>query len=398
MKSNLLALLFFSCSLSFSQWSMTAGPYDNRSINVLQPFHGRLYAGIEGGGVYVTTDNGSSWYTIGKGLLNSHILAATVRREKLYVGTQYGVHVLNESDQSWTSLGPFGNYIWALASTDSAIFAGTAGSGVYRSTDEGSSWVPVVNGLGDNSIKAMVARGTTLLAATQSKGVYRSTDFGGSWAACNGGLDQLWCYAAGTSGAGFFVSTLENTYFSGNDGLSWVSLSPALPGALGFASSDSLFFTATTQNGIRVSKDNGLTWDQGLSGLEGKYCESVATLNGYLFAGSFSDWIWKRPVSEVTSVPGPGDVLPFRTRLEQNYPNPFNPATTIRFAVGAYATRVRLAVYDLLGREVALLVDDIRPAGLYETTWNAGIAPSGTYLCRLVTGETTISMKMVFLR
>jgi len=83
----------------------------------------------------------------------------------------------------------------------------------------------------------------------------------------------------------------------------------------------------------------------------------------------------------ITGVPQFGQ-LPTEFALGQNYPNPFNPSTTIRFAL-PMETRVTLRVYDMLGREVALLVDGVREAGTYETTWNATGFASGIYLYRL---------------
>jgi hypothetical protein len=73
--------------------------------------------------------------------------------------------------------------------------------------------------------------------------------------------------------------------------------------------------------------------------------------------------------------------------LLQNYPNPFNPSTTIRFDLPEESL-VRVAVYDLLGREVERLVDEVRPAGFHAVTWRgvaasgAGAA-SGVYFCRM---------------
>ena len=74
--------------------------------------------------------------------------------------------------------------------------------------------------------------------------------------------------------------------------------------------------------------------------------------------------------------------LPTEVALWGNYPNPFNPETTIRYAL-PQAGNVRLAVYDLLGHEVAVLVDEPKPAGHHATRFNAGDLPSGAYVYRL---------------
>jgi len=80
--------------------------------------------------------------------------------------------------------------------------------------------------------------------------------------------------------------------------------------------------------------------------------------------------------------------------LNGNYPNPFNPTTTISFSVQE-ATHIRLSVYDLLGREVELLVDRALEAGQYDASFDAGNLPSGTYLYRLSTPAGTFTQTMV---
>jgi hypothetical protein len=99
--------------------------------------------------------------------------------------------------------------------------------------------------------------------------------------------------------------------------------------------------------------------------------------------------------------------VPARIALEQNYPNPFNPETRIRFSIGAGSggrdasggpQRTTLAVYDLLGRPVAVLVDEPMAPGSYEVTWDARSAASGTYVCRLRSGGQVQSRAMLLVR
>jgi len=94
--------------------------------------------------------------------------------------------------------------------------------------------------------------------------------------------------------------------------------------------------------------------------------------------------------------------LPEGMRLEQNYPNPFNGTTVIRFSVNRgevqSAKRVRLAVYDMLGREVAVLVDGMVEPGEHDLTFDGSSLASGMYLYRLEAGGFVDTKRMLLLR
>ena len=100
------------------------------------------------------------------------------------------------------------------------------------------------------------------------------------------------------------------------------------------------------------------------------------------------------------------ETSPVEFGLMQNWPNPFNPLTNIRYSVGELGSRqqavgsrwMKLAVYDLLGREVAVLVDEVKEPGSYSVTWNAEGMASGTYVYRLTAGEKTDTRRMVLLK
>ena len=94
--------------------------------------------------------------------------------------------------------------------------------------------------------------------------------------------------------------------------------------------------------------------------------------------------------------------LPDNFRLFQNYPNPFNPSTTIEYsipnAVNSQKSIVNLTVYDILGREVATLVDKPQPPGNYKVRFNAGNLASGVYFYRLEVNDFMASRKMLLLK
>jgi flagellar hook assembly protein FlgD len=89
--------------------------------------------------------------------------------------------------------------------------------------------------------------------------------------------------------------------------------------------------------------------------------------------------------------------IPLAFSLSQNYPNPFNPTTTITYSLPK-AAHVNLKIYNLLGREVATLIDQQMPAGMHQVTWKAQNVPSGVYFYRISVDNDSRTNKMILLR
>jgi hypothetical protein len=104
----------------------------------------------------------------------------------------------------------------------------------------------------------------------------------------------------------------------------------------------------------------------------------------------------------VVGVDGESDQLPSSFGLSQNYPNPFNPTTVIRYSL-SQRSRVNIAVFNILGQEVTTLVDETKPAGAYETTWDGTDrsgqrVSSGIYFYRVNAGDFRETRKMILLK
>jgi hypothetical protein len=102
--------------------------------------------------------------------------------------------------------------------------------------------------------------------------------------------------------------------------------------------------------------------------------------------------------SAVTSVSGNAvNQLPRNYSLSQNYPNPFNPTTNISYQLPA-SSFTTLKVYDLLGREIATLVNEQKSAGTHTATFNAAALSSGMYFYQIKAGSFTETKKLVILK
>lgn len=123
-------------------------------------------------------------------------------------------------------------------------------------------------------------------------------------------------------------------------------------------------------------------------------------------SAAFEDlWFYSNPIfvseSLITSINEQTKRTPTEFLLQQNYPNPFNPSTTIDYKVpvsSAAEIFVSLKVYDYLGREVANLVNQTKPAGLYSVRFDASALPSGVYFYRLNVGAISETKKMILLK
>ena len=89
--------------------------------------------------------------------------------------------------------------------------------------------------------------------------------------------------------------------------------------------------------------------------------------------------------------------VPRSFALFQNYPNPFNPTTVISYQLSA-VSHVTLKIYDVLGREVGTLVNEVQKVGIYEVTFDGSRLASGVYFYRLVAGGFVSVRKLVLVK
>jgi hypothetical protein len=101
--------------------------------------------------------------------------------------------------------------------------------------------------------------------------------------------------------------------------------------------------------------------------------------------------------TSVTAADASGRTVPERFALEQNYPNPFNPTTMITFALPTQA-HATLKIFDLLGREIAVLVDGAKQPGEYSVQWTGEGLQSGVYFYRLSAGSFVDTKKLLLIK
>lgn len=362
-----------------------------------------LFAATWGGGVFRSTDNGTSWTPVNSGLTNTTVLSLVVNGTNLFAGTDGGgVFLSANNGTTWTAVNsglPANTQVWSLAGQGTNLFAGTGGEGIFLSSNNGTTWSAVNTGLTDLRVNYLLTSGTDIFAGTAGGArVYLSTNSGTSWTAVGSGLIST-VFSLAISGTNLFAATNNDGVFRSTDnGTSWIAVTTGLPPNTGFccfAVRGQSVFTGGVGVGVFRSTNNGNNWDP--VGLSNWSVLTLAYTDSYLFAGTDGGGVYRVPLSDVTSVERVLGNLRTHFTLEQNYPNPFNPATTISFGLPSKSS-VSLKVFDALGREVAILLADELSAGTYSRRWSAAGLASGVYFYRLQADSFIETKKLILLK
>jgi hypothetical protein len=303
--------------------------------------------------------------------------------------------------------------IRALAFSDTNLFAGTAGMGVFLSPSFGQSWATSNAGIESCEVLTFVvsplsggAGGRNLYAGTSGNGVILSGNNGTAWVTANNGLTHFDVRAlavssndagtgvtrlfAGTLGGGMFVST--------NGGANWTTSNIGLtdPDVLSIAVAGRNVFVGTFEGGVFLSTNGGANWAHITTPFKMGRVDALAVSDLYLFAGA-GTLVWRYPLSELVGVKSALSEHLTNFTLGQNYPNPFNPSTTIRYGL-PQRSHVILAVYNTLGQSVSTLVNGETEAGVHEARFDAAGLSSGVYFYRMQAGDYVSVRRMLVLK
>lgn len=408
-----LVMLVISTEQGLAQWEMTYGPTGGAFIRVYSfaKIGTNLFAGTQGDGVWISTDNSASpWTKVSNGLKGNNIDNLITSGGNLIAKTDSGIFVSSNNGGNWTSANNgLSNYpVQCIDLSGTNLYAGTMGGGVFISTDNGSNWSAINSNLTNLNITAITAYEENLFVGTfgyfQESGVFVSTNNGGSWIQANYGLTDTLVNSLVISGTNIFAnvsaSTQAKLYVASLTSPSWSLASAGLPNSFGIslAVSATNVFAGAYSNGVFLTTDNGANWIDVNDGFgSSRTISCLAVLGDDLFAGFYNGEVRRRPLSQmITSVEDQNDI-PISFNLSQNYPNPFNPSTKINYSITEFS-QVALKIYDVLGTEVATLVNEEKPAGNYEVNFNASQLSSGIYFYKLQAGNFVSTKKMLLIK
>jgi hypothetical protein len=234
---------------------------------------------------------------------------------------------------------------------------------IFRTTNGGLSWGEIGNSVFDTGKRPVLAivpdpaNPNRLLSGTYN-GVYTSTDAGSTWNSPVQSFRAM-CITEDKTVAGRFWVGTDNTgvWTTTNSGSSWQQLNTGLP----------------TSNILSIVHD---------------------PVSRVLYAGTKGEGVFRLDLP--TGVEREPALL-YEFALDQNYPNPFNSTSTIGFRIPA-DDHVKLTVFDLLGREVTVLVDEPKSPGQYQVQMDAGRLASGVYVLRLTSGTRTQTRTLILVR
>ncbi len=417
---NILILILFFANSVNAQWIKV----DSSGIPKSYISDGKyIYAGFRGGpshpAVIRSSDTGLTWENVSNGLSDGSMYFSVnsfcTTENNILAGTNNGIFISSNNGNNWvqTNYDFMHGEVITLFVVDSLIFAGsvderfpqTTTPGLFISSDNGQSWVRSDSGISAiyglyPSVYTLTRIGSIIFAGTNG-GVFSSSNNGKTWIWDSLGLAA---YSFAVINSTLFVGHHQAWFISRSSdlGISWTRCDSGLPEpgklySIRIAATVNNLIAGTSFDGVYFSSDMGDHWkpvNEGLDSLSGSIA-SICIINNYIFAGSIG--LWRRSLSEITSIERLNPVHPKRFELRQNYPNPFNPSTVITYEISTISD-VSLIVYDILGREIAMLVNGKQTSGEHSVKFDGRNLSSGVYFYRLSVSGYTTTKKMLLIR
>jgi hypothetical protein len=246
-------------------------------------------------------------------------------------------------------------------------------------------------------VNGMFVLNNQIWFSTNGLRIYYSSNNGLNWAIQNG-PDQ------GSYGSVWFNNSqtgmcigITQTGYSTNSGISWILRNSPVIGLSGIMGYGNSFWVSVfnSPSQIYITSNGGLTWQSEHNSNENVRHITASRTGNIGWACLANGMVLKR--STPLNININSAETPEKFILRQNYPNPFNPLTNIEFSIAEYSA-VKLIVYDALGREVEILLNEKLNPGTYTAHWDASIYPSGVYFYQLTGKGINDIKKMVLVK
>jgi hypothetical protein len=283
-------------------------------------------------------------------------------------------------------------------------YTGIAAGGIFKTTDGGNSWTQYSHGTADAIASAhMVDANTGFLSLNPSnKPIYKTTNGGANWTACTtpltGNIKSVWStdgnlvYISASAGTSRFAKSTDG-------GATWNTVPLPVPvdvSSIEFKDANTGYICGNSTTVVCRTSNGGATWSFENVHLPTLVKVHVTAGDTAYLCGTYSS-ILRAPGSSLTAINYNGYVIPDNYQLSQNYPNPFNPSTRIRFALPTSGT-VSLKVYDILGHEAAVIVNNMQlNSGTFTYDFNGENLATGIYFYSLYVDNNKVDTKKMVL-
>lgn len=287
-----------------------------------------------------------------------------------------------------------------ITSTNSDIYIGCKEyGGLWKSSNGGLNWFSMP--LGSYYVYGIYASGSRVVAGCAGlQGVWISTNSGLNWHQSSLVNETIWCM--NYNGSYLYAGTMHGVFYSTNSGKNWIQTSNNSGNVYTIYSNGPYVLTGNSY-GTGFSQDYGNNWINSSANLTNVYVKSTFIDNNYMYAGTYEFGLWRRPISEVIGIRNISETISTKYLLMQNYPNPFNLCTKIKFNIPErnknekdYITYLR--IYNSLGKEVKVLINDILKPGYYEANFHGTDLPSGIYFYQLKSNNFFETKKMILIK
>ncbi len=384
------------------------------SLNTVSTVNGNVgWIGGNGGVVLRTTDGGTTWTNVTGGPIGTadiYAISGIDANTCLVTTSPAATFVYRTTDggttwtQVFTQTGGFIDDIKFKDATNGIMYGDPVGGrwSLWKSTDAGATWdstgmyVPQA-GTEAGWNNAMWLDGNNVWFGTNNTRVYYSTDFGASWSfGATTGSANTYSVTFNGSGTGFTGQTIALKSTDG--GASWATATLAGTGTIYSFNNVLDRFWYDRGSNIYWSSDNGANFTSQYTGTGTYQAMSLklagTTIRGWSVTSTGGIAMYNEMLEGITNNQ---TGIPSNYMLSQNYPNPFNPTTKINFSLPKSGT-VSLKIYDVLGNEVATIVNGDLNAGSYTIDWNASQYASGVYFYRLQSGSFIQTKKMMLVK
>ncbi len=229
--------------------------------------------------------------------------------------------------------------------------------------------------------------------------LYRTTDGGDSWdILLSNNSDSVFQSMYFINDSMGWLSTYQKIFHTSNGGINWERFeAPSILKSIYFSDSLKGWGGASTGE-IYLTTNGGISWEAQNSPMDNPINKLTFYGDSYGWAIGFLGNIIHTSNGGISFLDfNVVDTYPENFFLFQNYPNPFNPITTIRFEIPTSSV-VNLKIYDVLGREIETLLNEVKEAGTYEVEFDGSQLASGIYFYRLTSGQFTSVKKLILLK